>query len=1224
MAVIHYYDGIKNNTTFAFNGKLRNFSKLIDWDNSVLLMGGQRVTPDYEARPDDIIYIRKIPSAATTAAIIVGVTAILAGGVALGITLYNNKKAAEQMEEAQKASKAAAESVNKLPYIKGTRNQAATGQSFPFALGKSLMTPYLLCPPRYTIKGTDGVDQYYNAVLEVGFNDILINKIKMGETVIKDFTGVTIPQNGVYSFDSGLYYDERNKIEIRQTGAFLDPDFNEKIILTELNKEIPHRRASGDDPDEYQEIEEEWKAGVVQELPTNAQAVELIALFDGLRAYNDGSWGPATIKLLPQWTNVNNPEESDWVDFDNGFNQNGTYSNTFTRTTRNQLRFCARQEFTAAQAYGKTIKVRIRRTTPKADGSANDTVYLMAVQTTCYDAKKSSAEQLVTADVLEPDKRDKCCRIGVRIIANKNTEGLFDAISVIETGTARTWDGTEWSETKTPTENLAAWALELLTSPHHKASQYQDSELDLATFGAWYEYCETEGFKANGVITNGAKKQTVLDTLCKNSNAALVYNRLTGLIEVAIDNGRDYPVALLNSENIISISTSKELKRKVDGRRVSYINAAGDYDVDTVTFMKDGGEYDPETDTLTETTLQYVTDYNHAFKIAWRQMAEEAAQPRVITIQAGLESAYYPLYSRVLVQHRSLKNGLAHATIKGLEWNNSYLQKIKLTSRVTFPEGENCGVLINCVSDTGHGVVALEVSGSGTTDELQVETTLRSNAPLIPEIGNLLSFGTLDENGEFKTITADMKITNAEETDKGYNLTLVDYNPAVYQYGTLPTYKSNLTTRPNGTVQTVEGQREYITAGDAEANASAAAQAAVDIVSGGYNFTNIYRLRPPSESLEEIIKKIDEDASNSAASISISEEEILLQVENTAKGLRGLIDIQAGSVSAMVEGGGSSGQMSLSLNLPVMITAEKRAQLIAASTESKVNAVYGYNTETGYYSIKPDATAAAVKALWADAVDGGLLASQIELQADQIYIEGDVIVNDENKIKAALLEVENILATDISVKDKGVIHSDNYSGTIDENGNITEYGDEGWAIDHAGKADFVNLNATGGTFHNGFFSGLLDCGIFKIARDIIRYTILKYETSQKDEFFHYLLDTYGYNYNYDGNISGLYGENAYFNLDGVLYAKINIKILEGRATDTGIIVYNESVQTDGVLIYERFGSAVIITDELYYPFWIEYVQNNALIMNIDGLPTYDPHVAGRAWNSGGTLRISAG
>lgn len=1046
MALIHVFDGINTHTSYTFSGKIKDHINNVDWDNSVILKGGYRIDENYEVQPNDVLYIRKTPTGATAlavTAIVVGVVALVGTGVAVGVSIYNNKKAIAAMEDAQKASKAAADTSGKLPFVKGARNQAATGRSFPYAIGESLMTPYRLCPPHYTIAGERGDEQYYNVVLEVAYNNILIKKIKMGETIIKDFSGVSAPQNGQYTFDAGVYYDARNLIEIRQTGAFTEPEFNKKVVLTELSEEIPHDHASNDAA-ENERIEKEWKAGVVQELANHAQAVELIALFDGLQQYDDG-WKSQTITLRPQWTNDANPSESDWNDFTNGFNQNGTYNNTFTYNTKKQMRYVARQDFTAAQAFNKNIKVRVIRTTPKADSSAKDSVYLLAVQTYCYDAKKSSSSQLVAADVLEPTERDKCCRIGVRVAANVNTTGLLDAISVIESGCARTWNGTAWSNAKTPTRNLAAWVFELLTSPHHKPSQYDDAELDLASFGAWYTYCQQQGFNADGVITKSAKKKQTIETLCKNGNAALVYNSMTGKIEVAIDNGRDYSIALLNSENIISISTTKEFKRKTTGKKVTYINAAADYDADSVIFMRDGEDYDPAADTLTEVALEYITDYTHAFKYIWRQMAEEIAQPKIYTVKAGLESAYYPIFSRVELQHKSLKNGI-NGIIKALVWRSGLLKEIHLDGTVTFPATGACGVIVNCVSDNGRGLLALKVSGSGKTNILHVETTLRNNESLIPTAGNNISFGKLDSNGEFTTVTSTCKITNAEESDNGYTLTLVDYNPALYQYGALPEYRSNLTSVPNSNAQTVEEQREYVTTGESQADAAGAAQVVSDEITKGTRFTNIYKIRPVDMSLEDVIKKLDDDARNASASISMSADEILLQVNDMERELVGLIDIQAGSVTALVEGGGATGQMSLSLNLPVMITAATRAQLVAASNEAKVAAVYAKIVSTDYYGIKGNASSTDVKALWDDAVYAGLLASQIELNADQIVVKNDgqtAAAFIDGKLQAEYIDVDQLGAKSIQLSNNGEIKSANFTTGID-----------GFLINSNGNAEF--------------------------------------------------------------------------------------------------------------------------------------------------------------------------
>lgn len=1076
MALIHVFNGLNEKTTYTFSGRLRDHIKGVDWENSIILRGGYRQSPDYEVQPDDIIYVRKTPAAATTVAIVAIAVVAVAAGVVAGVSMYQAKQAQKEMEAAQKAAKAAATGTEKLPFIKGARNQAATGQTFPFVIGQSLFTPYRLCPAHYTIEGTDGKNQYYNVVLECGYNNLLFKKILLGNTTIKDFGNASTPQNGAYAFDSGVYYDEHNVIEIRQSGDFTTSDFNNKIVMTELTEEIPHDHASSD-PEENARIEQKWKAGVVQELASNAMAAELIVLFDGLQKYDDG-WQSCSITLSPQWTNVENPQEGDWHEFDYGFNQNGTYSNVFTKNTKQQIRYSAKQNFTAAQAYGKKMKVRIRRTTPKEESNAKDSVYLLAVQTTCYDAKKSSASSLVPAKVLEPNERDKCTRLGVRLIANANTQGNLDAISIIVQGCARTWNGSAWSNTRTPTSNLAAWALEILTSAKHSPSKYEDSELDLATFGAWYEYCATQGFYADGVICRSQKKQSILDTLCRNSNAALVFNPMTGKMEVAIDNGRDYSIALLNSDTIQTISTTKEFKRKTTGKKVTYVNAAEEYDADSVIFMRDGEAYDPTTDTLTETALEFVTSYQHAFKIAWRQMAEEIAQPRVVTVKVGREAAYYPIFSRVELQHKSLKIGLTHAQIIGCTWQSGLLKKIKLDTAVTFPQDQACGVIINCVSTYGRGLCALKVTGTGKTDELTVTTTLAQSADVIPRAGDFLSFGKLDNDGNFTTVCRTMKITNAEENDDGYTLTLVDYNPALYTYGTLPTYKSNITHIPDGAHKTVESQRDYITQGEAEALQSTGMQEVVDTISGT-RFTNIYRIRPETSTLEEIIKKMDDDHQESQASISISEEEILLQVEDTARELVGLIDVQAGAVTALVQGGGAIGTMSLSLNLPIMIDATTLNKLIEASTEEKVAAVYALIEGTQYYGIKGNATERQLKDLWDDAVAGNLIASQIDLSATQVQIAAEHIIMTQgeqggftmiegDKIRTALIDVEKLLAQQVVIKDGGSIQSQNY-----------EPNSTGWKIASDGSVEFGagkfkgEINATSGVLNsvtvNGFY-----------------------------------------------------------------------------------------------------------------------------------------------------------
>ena len=200
----------------------------------------------------------------------------------------------------------------------------------------------------------------------------------------------------------------------------------------------------------------------------------------------------------------------------------------------------------------------------------------------------------------------------------------------------------------------------------------------------------------------------------------------------------------------------------------------------------------------------------------------------------------------------------------------------------------------------------------------------------------------------------------------------------------------------------------------------------------------------------------------------------------------------------------ASGQMSLSLELPVLIDASTRAKFVQASNETMTATVYAKLDGTDYYSIKGSAGNAAVKALWDKAVAANLIASQIVLSADQLNIAGktvftstktasaistaqtnaektaasqrnemsqkmgyssyDDMVNkaakgqtiiDGGYLRTSLIEVEKLLAQSITMKDGGSLQSANYKA-----------GKAGWKISSNGSVEFSS-----GTFRGDLVGG---------------------------------------------------------------------------------------------------------------------------------------------------------
>lgn len=1152
-----------------------------DLENAIILINGKIKNPDYRLKENDTATIRLTPSGTTALIVTLVVVAVVAVGAAVvgGVQAYKAKQAAEKaQEELEKVKKLTNKSdIDNRPFLRGASNTLATGNSQPYIIGRHFFTPYLLSKPFYQITGEDGADEYTYTALECGFNKQILQTVAIDDIKIKTFNSNT-PQEGAYNIDAGIFAED-GKIEIAQDGALLTAlsALNYKTESSACNDEIPH------DSD----VEAGTQEYLTYALNPYAKDVDIAITFPyGLYAMNnDGDKIETQTTITPQYSLDGG---ATWHSFT--FNNNGTATNTFKRNvSTKELRYVAHKDFTAAdyaavQANGENaIYIRVRNGGNSGDSMIHNDCYVLYYQSVCFDPDKSAGE-LVPCKIVEDRERAFCTILGLKLKATKINEDKLKKINIVTHGIARTWNGTAWSTTKTATRNPAAWVLEIETSPSHPASRRADSELDLESLGEYYEHCESNGYKFDWTITQNTKKDDVLNYIMEATGACIYYD-IYGRRAIAIDRPQKNALAVYNPQNIINIQNKKTFGRRTDGLRIKYINSKGDlYQEDTYLVMREGQTLNQDS-LIKDITVTGITTFEHIVKYARRLMAIEVLRPKTTIIEAGNEGIFYTPFSKILVQDDSLKIGIGKGfTIRDCEWRSGLLKKIYTNEPLTFDPAKTYGIIANCFTADGVKPVSIKVSGTGTTNELTVNTQIRTSANAKPEQGNIFSFGELDENGEFTKVTTEYIISQIKRSEKGFNLEVVNYNEAIYDSGTIPDYKSNITERKTAEKKGIPADTvTHAELEETEKLAIDAANEAAAVVTQGVHFTQVHKIKDihgigdTIESLRaalddvlrqanngisvtddkitlqvadseqktralieltndriveavedisenvysaieilknQIIAMVDDDARNAQAGISIRADEIILQVENTESKLRstidmtageilaqvddmkseltGLIDVQAGAVTALVEGGGAQGQMSLSLELPVMIDATTRAKFVQAASEGEVSAVYatlaGTSGENVKYAIKGNASNAAVKALWDKAVAAALIASQIDLTATQINIAAEhvVITGSTNhgqtiieggKIRAALIEVEDLLAKNVKLKNGGSLRSNNFDGTVNENGQITADGTSGWAIDNAGKVIFNNarirgeINATTGTLNNVTVNG---------------------------------------------------------------------------------------------------------------------------------------------------------
>ena len=1105
------YTTLSKNEVFSIDAgeSIKHALPDIDFNNAIVFVNNKVQPPEYEAQHGDKITVRVMPAESDSMPWYVWVFVIPFGVIIYpGLLAYESKKAAEKaQEELEKVKKLTNKSdIDNRPFLRGASNTLATGNSQPYIIGRHFFTPYLLCSPFYKITGEDGADEYTYTVLECGFNKQIIQKLAIDDIVIKSFSH-TSPQEGAFNLDTGIFAED-GRVEIAQDGALLTdlPELNYKVESKACNDEIPHDSDVTAGTKEY----------LTYTLNPYAKDVDIAITFPyGLYAMNnDGGKIETQTTITPQYSLDGG---ATWHSFT--FNNNGTATNTFKRNvSTKELRYVAHKDFTAAdyaavQANGaNAIYIRVRNGGNAGDSMIHNDCYVLYYQSVCFDPDKSAGE-LVPCKIVEDRERAFCTILGLKLKATKINEDKLKKINIITHGIARTWDGTAWSTEKTATRNPAAWALEILTSDSHPASKYNDSEIDLDSFGEFYEYCEnptgsTEQdhlkYYFDWVITQNTKKSDVINYIMESTDACM-YHDISGKLAIAIDKPKENALAVYNPQNIIDIQNKKTFGRRTDALRIKWVNSNDDlFQEDTYLLMREGQTLN-ENSIIRDITVTGITTFDHIVKYARRLMAVEILRPKTTIIEVGNEGIFYTPLSKILIQDDSLKIGIGKGyTIRECVWQSGLLKKIYTNELLTFDPQKSYGIIVNCYSTDDGKPVAIKVEGTGTTDELTVTTTLRSSAAFKPESGNIFSFGELDIDGEFSKVTTEYLISDIKRSDKGFNLDLVNYNEAIYDSGTIPEYKSNITKKATAEKKAIPADsvtHEELLDTVATVDGTKAAQEAANEVVHGIHFTNVHRIKDMELSLEEILSKIDQDRQEAAAGISVSEEEILIKVADTEKGLysaidltkdeilatvadtekelRALVDVQSSAITAMVEGGGATGQMSLSLELPVIIDAATRAQFVQASTEAKVAAVYAQLEGTSgagiRYAIKGNASNAAVKALWDDAVAGALIASQIDLSATQINIAAEHVVItgqgsthgqtiiDGEYLRTSLIEVDNLLAQNIVLKQQGFIKSHNYA---ESSGSPTA----GFMLDAANNV----IKTYGMKAYNGDFRGNIE------------------------------------------------------------------------------------------------------------------------------------------------------
>lgn len=618
--------------------------------------------------------------------------------------------------------------------LTGTSNRVSLGSKYPVLFGRHIIVPPIVGNYYTELESNDGTgDQFMRVLLCVGYNQLKIEKLKIG---LNDLAINTNDVRNGYIDSTGNYDAE---IEVRQNGNYPSL-YNYKKYEEQISAEVKYF------PDgNYTETRQTIK---------NTTGIYIIISFQGLFSLSSkGEYKNASATIGVKYRAKG---ATTWL---------SASEKTYTNNKNSVLRYSISKNFSQSEIENNPTgewEVIVYRTD---EASTTSTIV-----NKCYWGTLRSNTNI--RPVIQKELR-KMCVIALKIRANEQTSGILDQISVVAQSVFPVWNGSNWN-TSSPTSNPAACYLGALRSKFLTKVVAND-RIDWDALQNFYEWCETNGYECNGVISNGEQVFNILNKILQTSRANFYLK--DGLYSLTHDIPVPNPVALFTPKNSRNFSAQKLFPTKVDGIDATFDDAANDWNTDNQ-LIYPYGYTETGSENNQELSMWGITSFEQAVKISRYILACNKLRPESYNITVGIEHFGIPLGSRCLIQHDVLLVGLAGGRIKSIDG-----LKIQIDEVVV-------------VSDTSkqYALKVFRQDGSIVNILVQAPTsardTLTATASFTASPGDIYAFGiygseTIDCIVQGKTIGENLSGT----------LTLIPYAPAVFDCESqpIPDYDPNIT-----------------------------------------------------------------------------------------------------------------------------------------------------------------------------------------------------------------------------------------------------------------------------------------------------------------------------------------------------------------------------------------------------------------------------------------------
>lgn len=381
-----------------------------------------------------------------------------------------------------------------------------------------------------------------------------------------------------------------------------------------------------------------------------------------------------------------------------------------------------------------------------------------------------------------PINKTGIARIAIRAQATDSLNGVIDQLNCTVQAILPVWNGSTWTEQET---RSPAWAFCDVLRGSANARALAASRIDLARMLEWDAQTTADGVTFDAEISQQRSVAEWLEDIAGTANAKRITRN--GLYSVALDNTKSTVVQHFTPRNSRNFQSTKIFATRPHGIKVRFPNELTFHQIDEITVYDDG--YSASNATLFETLeLPYTTSASQAWKRGRRAMFAGRLRPEIYSLETDIEGIVCEEGDLVRVTHDVPMWGISSARIRALATSGSDTTGVTLDASVPMASGSYA---LRVRLATGDTLVVPVDTVAGDQTSLTFTTPVATATG--PAEGDLVLFG---ESG---TESVELVVRSIESLgDMGMRITFQDYAPAIQTAatGTVPEFDPQITLPP--------------------------------------------------------------------------------------------------------------------------------------------------------------------------------------------------------------------------------------------------------------------------------------------------------------------------------------------------------------------------------------------------------------------------------------------